>query len=325
MKNSYHIARPVIFPDGFFILKYNEKWEGYTKEPKQNYWYLIPAELVEDGKFGKALLYGLIWSLTNKKGFCWASNKYFSKKLKRKDTSIISVYITELANDGWIKIENRQSRNRKIYPLINPKQPLEKTESSDKPLEKTNTTIGKNQREPLEKTKQSNIKSINKEYKNIYNHWNELKLKLNKEFTKDKIASIKKALKKYTYEEIKTGMNNYSAAMNDEKYFDKYIWSMENFLNREKGIDYFLNDGEKWLNYINWKKKQFKKDPDEILKKKREAEDKAQEKRDIEFKKRAKKVEESRSKTGGSLNLTEKINKKIDTKENNIDENIKTE
>lgn len=152
---------------------------------------------------------------------------------------------------------------------------------------------------------------INTDITDIYDHWNLLKLKKNEKETDSKIKSIKKALKKYTHEEIKTSMNNYSAAMNDEKYFDKYIWSMENFLNRDKGIGYFLNDGEKWLNYTNWKKKQFKKDPDEILKRETESGDKAQKKRDLEFKEKAKEVDKFREKKK-TLNLSEEIEKIVD-------------
>lgn len=167
--------------------------------------------------------------------------------------------------------------------------------------------------------------NTNTNIKDIYNYWNLLKLKKNKTETDSKIKSIKTALKKHTYKEIMIGIKHYSTVMNEENYFDKYMWSMENFLKREKGIEYFLDDGEKWLNYIIWRNQQVKKNPDEISKKKKEAVDRGQKIRDIEFKKRAEKVEKFRSETGGSLNLTKGINEKIEAKENNTNEIIKTE
>lgn len=276
-------------------------------ESKQNYWYLIPAELVEEGKFGKALLYGLIWSLTNKKGYCWASNKYLAKKLNRKDESIIRTYLTELEKENWLKMEYRNSKKRKIYPLVNPHQRVEKPTCLFESVEKSNTTRGKNPVQRVEKSTQSNIKSIYKEYNNIYDYWNSLKLKQNKEMTEDKEKSIKNALKEYTQERIKIAMKNYAIVIKDKSYFYEYEWSMEKFLNRKQGIKEFMPDGEKWLNYINWKSKQTKTDPNEIARKKRLASEQAQKRIDEEHKIQAEKVNEFHKNTGGKLNLTEKI------------------
>jgi biotin operon repressor len=84
---------------------------------EQNYFYIIPAKLAEEGNMTKAMLYGLISSLANKQGYCWASNEYLAKKLKRKDPTKISKYITQLKKDNWIDIEvNKEKGNiRKIW------------------------------------------------------------------------------------------------------------------------------------------------------------------------------------------------------------------
>jgi len=84
---------------------------------KGNYFYIIPAVLVEAGDLTKAVLYGAITSLVNTEGFCWASNEYLAKKIGRKNKSIISKYLSELQNEGWIIIELNKGigNKRKIW------------------------------------------------------------------------------------------------------------------------------------------------------------------------------------------------------------------
>jgi len=114
---------------------FKDKEESMNNQ--QNYYYIIPAKLVEDGNPTKALLYGLITSLTNKEGYCWATNKYLAEKLGKKDASIIRTYLTELESEGWIQIKDRDSRSRKI--IIDKKtvnQPAEKTAGSSDNMRK---------------------------------------------------------------------------------------------------------------------------------------------------------------------------------------------
>ena len=122
----------------------------------QNFYYIIPAILAEAGKPQKALLYGLITSLARKDGTCTATNDFLAKKLNRKDLSTIRQYLTELEQEGWLEINERESKNRKIKLTANPRkkpsQPKEKT--SGQPKEKTSPYIESN-------IKESNIKSIN--------------------------------------------------------------------------------------------------------------------------------------------------------------------
>ena len=66
--------------------------------------------------------------------------------------------------------------------------------------------------------------------------------------------AIEKALLTNTVEEVKTSISNYSKMLKDKNYeYCSYAWSLENFLNREKGYKLFLDDGEKWINYLNKK------------------------------------------------------------------------
>lgn len=87
-------------------------------EPKGGFIYIIPAPLVEDGNHIRALLFGLITSLANDKGYCYASNEYMAKKLGRKSTRIITENLTDLQKNGWIEMELEKNHKRKIWPLI---------------------------------------------------------------------------------------------------------------------------------------------------------------------------------------------------------------
>lgn len=80
----------------------------------EDYFYRIPASLVENGEHEKAVLYGCIGSLCRKKGYCWASNKFLAKKMGLRNPGHISQYVQELIRDGWIKTEIHENR-RKIW------------------------------------------------------------------------------------------------------------------------------------------------------------------------------------------------------------------
>lgn len=72
-------------------------------EEKPNYYAIIPAEVRydKDLKPNEKLLYGEITSLMNKEGYCYASNKYFSK-LYNVSTRSICEWVNNLINKGYI-------------------------------------------------------------------------------------------------------------------------------------------------------------------------------------------------------------------------------
>jgi len=82
---------------------------------QQNFWYIIPSRLVESGDHMKALLYGLISSLTNKEGFCWATNQFMADKLGMKSDKSVSRRIQELEKEGWINVEIDKPSGNKRY------------------------------------------------------------------------------------------------------------------------------------------------------------------------------------------------------------------
>ena len=112
---------------------------------KKNYYAIIPAEVRYSNKLtaNAKLLYGEITALTNEKGYCWASNGYFSE-LYGKDKRTISGWISQLAKEGFIELElihgeDGQTAERKIRI----------------PMKKTSGGIEKNFHPPTKKS--SNI------------------------------------------------------------------------------------------------------------------------------------------------------------------------
>lgn len=88
-----------------------------------NYYAIIPAKVRYDNelKGNEKLLYGEITALSNKEGYCTATNTYFSKLYgKHKDT--VQEWISKLKAKGYIEtqlIKNNLGRveERRIYPV----------------------------------------------------------------------------------------------------------------------------------------------------------------------------------------------------------------
>lgn len=96
---------------------------------KPNYYAIIPASVRYDDKLrDKAkLLYGEIVALSNKDGYCYASNKYFADLYKVSKMTISSL-IKELEENSYIETEIKYKEGSKeidkryikilIYPYI---------------------------------------------------------------------------------------------------------------------------------------------------------------------------------------------------------------
>ena len=83
-------------------------------EEKPNYFAVIPAEVRYDAtlKDKAKLLYGEIMALTNKEGYCWASNKYFAE-LYNLSITTISLLIKDLVEKGYLESEIIYKENSK--------------------------------------------------------------------------------------------------------------------------------------------------------------------------------------------------------------------
>ena len=80
--------------------------KNMSEKEQKAYFAVIPASVRYDKrlKANEKLLYGEITALTNERGYCWASNKYFSD-LYGVTTQAVSKWINGLKDCGYISIE----------------------------------------------------------------------------------------------------------------------------------------------------------------------------------------------------------------------------
>lgn len=87
------------------------------------YWAVIPAQVryAADIPAGAKLLYGEISSLTDARGYCFASNKYFAE-LYGVGIRTVQRYLDALKNAGLIRITDGEggTDQRKIFAGVNP-------------------------------------------------------------------------------------------------------------------------------------------------------------------------------------------------------------
>lgn len=78
-------------------------------------WSVIPTEVMLSKEISSTakITYGIISSLCNEKGYCWASNDYLGKLLGKSGTRI-SLIVKELSDAGLIESEVEQNYKRKI-------------------------------------------------------------------------------------------------------------------------------------------------------------------------------------------------------------------
>lgn len=132
---------------------------------KPNYYAILPANIRYDNnlKANEKLIYAEITALSNKNGYCYATNNYFAK-LYDVHKITVSNWIKNLKEKGYVKVveihkkDSKEIQERRIY-ISQSLIPI--SEKTNTPLnEKTNTPISEN-------TKDNNT-SINTTSKNIY-------------------------------------------------------------------------------------------------------------------------------------------------------------
>ena len=94
-----------------------------------SYYAIIPANVrYSDLKPNAKLLYGEITALSNKFGFCFASNKYFSE-LYNVNKNTVSSWLSDLKNYGFIVIKIERDSNLQII-----KRCIGITKNTDSPI-----------------------------------------------------------------------------------------------------------------------------------------------------------------------------------------------
>lgn len=88
----------------------------------RSYYAIIPASVRYDNsiKANAKLLYGEITALCNEKGYCWATNSYFSE-LYNVSKETVSRWISQLESAGYVNTkviyaeESKEIKERRIY------------------------------------------------------------------------------------------------------------------------------------------------------------------------------------------------------------------
>ena len=225
------------------------------------YYAIIPADVRYDNNLtqGAKLLYGEITALCNEKGFCWATNSYFSE-LYGVTKVTISNWIKQLIDGKYIfsEIKYKDGSKEIEHRYLKIKdEPIKKNDNTY--LKKFNEPIKKNFNTPIKKIFKENNTNINNTINNIYSHWNSKNIIVHRSINSD----MEKALKKYSQDEIVQAINIYSEILESEFYFN-YRWSLTDFLNRRNGISTFMQDGSNTINYLKWKDRRVKNNEDKI-------------------------------------------------------------
>lgn len=126
-----------------------------------SYYSILTANVRYDKelKANEKLLFSEITALSNRNGYCHATNKYFAQ-LYDKNSSTISDWINHLKQRGYLKVvmvkDGKQIKERKLFPISNPIR-----ENPNTPSEKTVEGYSEKAEYPIQKKPKENITSIN--------------------------------------------------------------------------------------------------------------------------------------------------------------------
>ena len=131
-----------------------------------SYYSILTANVRYDNelKANEKLLFSEITALSNRNGYCHATNKYFAQ-LYDKNSSTISDWINHLKQRGYLKVvmikDGKQIKERRLFPISNPIR-----ENPNTPSEKTVEGYSEKAEYPIHKNPKENITSINNTSKN---------------------------------------------------------------------------------------------------------------------------------------------------------------
>ncbi|HCV8577390.1 TPA: helix-turn-helix domain-containing protein [Staphylococcus aureus] len=215
-----------------------------TEQP--SYYSVITANVRYDNRLtdSEKLLFAEITSLSNKYGYCTASNGYFAT-LYSVVKETISRRISNLTKFGYLKIEiikeGNEVKQRKMYPLTQSSIPIDA---------KINTPIDANVKENnksinitrLNNTSINNNSATDVTHEQFEEWW---KLYDKKKDKKMSFTKFKSCLKKHSFEQIMQGTREYLKTITDKQYqkYPKTFLTNESYMNdyseeiKETGID----------------------------------------------------------------------------------------
>ena len=91
---------------------------------------------------------------------------------------------------------------------------------------------------------------IDGEVKEIFDFYNSLGIKKQRELDTKLITLIKKSIKLYGKENVLRYIKRYNLILKDERYYFSYKRNLTEVLSRKEGITSFTDEGSKWLNYM---------------------------------------------------------------------------
>lgn len=211
-----------------------------TEQP--SYYSIITASVRYDNRLtdSEKLLFAEITSLSNKYGYCTATNSYFAR-LYEVVKETISRRISNLTKYGYLKIETvkdgKQIKQRKMYPLTQSSIPIDVKINT--PIDNfVNTPIDANVKENNTSINNTSINNINRTDNSAtdvtrerFEEWWKL---YDKKLDKKKAFSLfKSALKKHKFDTIMNGTKEYLKTITDKQYqkYPKTFLSEESYLN----------------------------------------------------------------------------------------------
>lgn len=211
-----------------------------TEQP--SYYSIITANVRYDNRLtdSEKLLFAEITSLSNKYGYCTATNSYFAR-LYEVVKETISRRISNLTKYGYLKIETvkdgKQIKQRKMYPLTQSSIPIDVKINT--PIDNSvNTPIDANVKENNTSINNTSINNINRTDNSAtdvtrerFEEWWKL---YDKKLDKKKAFSLfKSALKEHEFETIMNGTREYLKTITDKQYqkYPKTFLSQESYLN----------------------------------------------------------------------------------------------
>ena len=207
-----------------------------------SYYSIITANVRYDNRLtdSEKLLFAEITSLSNKYGYCTATNSYFAR-LYEVVKETISRRISNLTKYGYLKVETvkdgKQIKQRKMYPLTQSSIPIDVKINT--PIDNSvNTPIDANVKENNTSINNTSINNINRTDNSAtdvtrerFEEWWKL---YDKKLDKKKAFSLfKSALKKHDFDTIMNGTKEYLKTITDKQYqkYPKTFLSQESYLN----------------------------------------------------------------------------------------------
>lgn len=219
-----------------------------------SYYSVLPADVRYDERLrpNAKLLYSEITALSNREGYCYASNEWFAE-LYQVSCETISRWIRQLADYGHVTIQYERSgaqvTKRKIYIA----QKILSDDLIQTDDQKINRTVDKKVNRAIDKKVKDNITRVFNTTSNIYivgqqvlklvEVWNNQKIVTHNPttITKKRENLIRRMITKYGYAAVEKAVTNYGEIFHGEKYFLDYKWTLWDFMRQ---VDKFVPDAE---------------------------------------------------------------------------------